>query len=161
MTIEKEKGGSILIALIILSIIMFIHGYIVFRGGFANEALKLHIYVLPVSALLSLFAVGIIRSLGKKIIILKEGLLVEEFSPVPIPWSAIQLASIKKQFLPRGGECHWLVLQTINNSDYLSPRIQKLNRLIGINGVPVCNLSNYAGDTNANLNVIQQRIANA
>lgn len=131
--------------------------YIGFSGGLSAVALKIHFYALPVSALFLLFAYGLIRSINRRIVISETGLLVEESSSFEFPWSTLRRATTKSQLLPRGGACLWSVLDTRNDAAYANNTVRKLNKLIGIDGTPVCNLANYEGDADDIVSIINSR----
>ncbi|WGO99136.1 hypothetical protein QFX18_03555 [Saccharophagus degradans] len=157
MVIKREKSQLLFLLIVVLFIPAFIHMYIGFSGGLSAVALKIHFYALPVSALFLLFAYGLIRSINRRIVISETGLLVEEFSSFEFPWSTLRRATTKSQLLPRGGACLWLVLDTRNDAAFANITVSKLNKLIGINGIPVCNLANYEGDADDIVSIINSR----
>ncbi|WP_041324875.1 hypothetical protein [Saccharophagus degradans] len=159
MVIKKSRSQILYLCAVLLIIPAFLHGYIAFKGGVAEVALKLHVYLLSVSAIFFVLAYGLFRSINKKLVISDTGLLVEEFSSVEFPWSTLRKATTKSQLLPRGGACLWLVLHTKNDADYTNRTVLKLTRLIGVNGVPVCNLANYQGDAGKIVSIINSRAA--
>lgn len=157
MVVKREKSQLLFLLIVVLFIPAFIHMYIGFSGGLSAVALKLHFYASPVSALFLLFAYGLFRSINKKLVISETGLLVEEFSSVEFPWSILRRATTKSQLLPRGGGCLWLVLHTRNDAAYANNTVRKLNKLIGIDGIPVCNLANYEGHADDIVSIINSR----
>ncbi|MEC9387096.1 MAG: hypothetical protein VX393_12110 [Pseudomonadota bacterium] len=161
MVLTKEKGGLKFLIIIFAVLPIFAHGYCAWKGGFTAAALQVHLYILPLSVLSFLFAFSIHRSLKNRLVVTDSGLLAEDFSKVEFPWKSIRRVSTKSQILPRGGACLWLVLHTCRDSDYASSKVRKLNRLIGVDGVPVCNLSTYAGDIERFLALVEQRAAHA
>jgi hypothetical protein len=161
MVLTKEKGGLKLLIIICVVLPVYAHSYCAWRAGFTAAALQIHLYILPFSALFLLFAFSIHRSLDNRLVITDSGFLVEDFSKVEFPWESIRRVSTKSQILPRGGACLWLVLHTCRDSDYSGRKVRKLNRLIGVDGIPVCNLATYAGDIERFLALVEQRAANA
>lgn len=140
---------------------IFAHGYCFWKAGFTLVALKIHLFMLPITALFFIAAYSIHRSLKHKLVITESGLLVEDFSKVEFPWGKIRKVSTKLQSLPRGDSCVWLVLHTCCDDEYVNPKILKLNKLLGIEGVPVCNLATYSGGVESFVEAISQRARNA
>jgi hypothetical protein len=161
MVIVKDKSGLSFLIAILVMLSIFIHGYISWEGGVSIVALKLHIYALPVSAIFILLAYNIYRTLKNRLVLTESGLLVEDFSPNEFPWEVIRRASTKSQLTPRVGTCLWLVLHTNCDGDYMDRKVRNLNRVIGINGIPVCNLANYAGSAGKIVEAINLRAKNA
>jgi len=161
MIINKSKTPTGFIAFVCVVLAIFIHGYIFYRGGFTSDAIELNLYILPFSLLFILFAVSIIRSSKNKLALNDHGLLVEDFSSSIIPWKVINVATLKTQILPRGSVCQWLVLRTQNDTDYSNNKILKLNKVIGIDGIPVCNLASYECDTKAVVELINRYATHA
>ncbi len=161
MVLTKEKGGLKFLVIICVVLPVYAHGYCAWKGGFTAEALQVHLYILPFSILLFLLGLSIHRSLKNRLVVTDSGLLAEDFSKVEFPWKSIRGVSTKSQLLPRGGACLWLVLQTCRDSDYANRKVRKLNRLLGVDGIPVCNLSTYAGDIEHFLALVEQRASNA
>lgn len=61
----------------------------------------------------------------------------------------------------KGSVCQWLVLRTQNDTDYADNKILKLNKVIGIDGIPVCNLASYECDTKAVVELINRYATHA
>lgn len=161
MTLTKSKGGLIFLIAVFLIIPVFAHSYCGLKAGVTMTALKLHLYLSPFTILFFLFSYAIYKSLNNRLVTSDSGLLVEDFSKIEFPWKEIKRVSTKIQILPRGGTSLLLVLKTNCDGEYASSKIRKLNRLIGIDGIPVCNLANYSGDVDGFLEVIKQRAGNA
>ena len=161
MVLTKEKGGLKLLMTICVVLPIYAHAYSAWKGGFTEAGFQVHLYILPFSILFFLFALSIHRSLRNRLAATYSGLLVEDFSKVEFPWDVIERVSTRPQPLPRGGACLWLVLKTECDSKYTNRKVRKLNRLIGIDGIPVCNLSTYSGDVEKFLEIIEQRAASA
>lgn len=159
--VDKDKSGlSFLIAVMVI-LPIYIHSYVVWKAGLSSVAFNLHLYIFPFSVLFFLLAYNIFRSLKKRVIISESGILVEDFSPVEFPWKIVNRASIKSQLLPRGGACHWLVLHTNCDAEYANRKVLKPNKIVGINGVPVCNLASYKGNAENVIAAINARAENA
>jgi hypothetical protein len=161
MVLTKDTGGLKFLITICVVLPVFVHGYCFWKGGFTTAGLQVHLYILPFSVLFFLFALSIHRSLKNRLAITDSGLLAEDFSKTEFPWKSIRRVSTKSQLLPRGGACLWLVLHTCRDSDYASSKVRKLNRVLGVDGIPVCNLSTYAGDKERFLALVEQRASNA
>lgn len=157
MVVTKEKGWLVILMAMFLALALWAHGYIFWKGGISAEALKIHAYTAPVSALFTLFAFGIYRSLKRRLVISEAGLLVEDFSQIEFPWQVIHSASIQSQFMSRIGTIHWLVLYTKKDGAYASRIARHLNKLVDLNGIPVCNLAIYKGDPEAIVREINRR----
>ncbi|WP_444919132.1 hypothetical protein [Microbulbifer sp. JMSA003] len=161
MVLTKDKNSlGILIAILVI-LPVYVHGYCIWKGGFTNLALKVHLYILPFSIVFLLLSYGIFRSLKNKLVVSDSGLLVEDFSRIEFPWRVIRGASTKSQLLPRGGAVLWLVLHTTCDDNYSSLKIRRLNRMIGFDGIPVCNLLAYSGCAEKLLGIIKKRCRNA
>ncbi len=161
MVLTKDRSCLMFLIVIAVAFPLFAHGYCFWKGGFTLIALKIHLFMLPITVLFFLAAYSIHRSLKHKLVITESGLLVEDFSPVEFPWCKIRKVSTKLQSLPRGGSCLWLVLHTSCDDEYVNPKILKLNKILGIDGVPVCNLATYSGCVDSFLGAISQRARNA
>lgn len=155
MVIHKDKAGMSIIIAIFLAIALFVHSYILYAGGLTLLGLKLHLYASPISAMLMFFAYSIYRSMGNKLYVTESEILIDDFGVVAFSRNIVVRASIKEQIVPRSGVNQWLILHTKNDNDFMNPKLKKLNKFIGISGVPVCNLSYYkcsASDVVASIN---------
>ena len=159
MILTKDKGGLKFLVMIFMLIPISVHGYCAWKGGFGVETLKIHLYLSPISLLFILFSWSICRSLKNRIIASETGLIIEDFSKEEFPWRIIRNMSTKSQLLPKGGSCLWLILKTECDEKYHNSKIKRMNRLIGIDGIPVCNLAIYSKDIQRLLEYIQKRIA--
>ena len=158
MEFKKDRSRILLLASIFLFLGILVQSYILYRGGFSDKTVEVSLYFLPITLLLIYFSVSIYRISCKKIVLDEEGLIVQDFCNDKIPWGHIKNASVKSQYIPRGGSACWLIIKTKNDAQYASSKINKLNKsLLGINGIPVCNLSAYKYPSVV-LNEIQKRL---
>jgi hypothetical protein len=157
MVFTKDKGRLVFIMTMVFALVIWVHGYIFWKGGISLQALKIHAYTFPVSAFFTVLAFGIYRSLNLRFVISDTGLLVEDFSRIELPWTVICSASIKIQYMPRGATIEWLVLHTKNDGAYAGRTIRRVNKLVGVHGIPVCNLATYKVDRQLILEEINRR----
>lgn len=161
MIVTKDKSGLLFLVAVLVALPIYAHVYVIWKGGFTLIALKLHLYILPFSVSFIVLAYSVYRSLKNRLVISESGILVEDFSPIEFPWGLIRRASIKSQLLPIGGACCWLVLHTSSDEEYVNRKIRRLNKLIGVDGVPVCNLATYSCNVKNILSTINYRAENA
>ena len=132
--------------------------YLYTKAGITEKSIEITMYTLPLTLLFSFFGGAIIRSVKRKIKLSDTGIIVEDFSKNEIPWTEIKSVKINSQILPKGGMAYWLTLGTENNNKYVNKTVQKLNTLLGIHGIPICNLSTYNVNNDLLLNKINNHI---
>lgn len=125
-----------------------------------DQALELGLYFLPISILFTVFAIQIYRNANNKIQLLSQGLLVEDFSKICIEWDKIKKVEGVVQRVPRAAPILWMVISTTNDLEYMNGKVKRMNKILGINGIPVTNLNVYSEDASVILENIERHIKN-
>lgn len=156
MEFRKSDATITFNAILLFLGAIWIHGLIIYEFGDALISLKYHAYGAIVSSILIALACMMLSGLGKRIVVHPNSILFEEFSNNPIQRKDIVSFQTRKQRLPKGGSALWLVVKTRIDSKLVSRKLLQANKLIGINGIPVCNLNMYKENPDEILNKLRE-----